>query len=153
MYFLKALFLAFVLCLTISPASAEPIDRWWSGWGMGVFEYGYRSDSAGSDTIYISCSDDWGTNIRFTIGGKDPEPISEITVVIDGKELRLFTNSDGSVPTESHLAASNFWSLWEMIRSGQTMWVKLSTGESTTFPLKGSAKALPREHCKTDFAR
>ncbi|WP_438725634.1 hypothetical protein ACR9YC_06800 [Parasphingorhabdus sp. DH2-15] len=120
---------------------------------MGVSEYGYRSDSAGSDTIYISCSEDQGTNIRFTIGGRDPEPVSEITIVIDGEELRLFTNSDGNVPTASHVAASNFWSLWKMMRSGQTMRVKLSTGESTIFPLNGSAKVLPREHCKTDFAR
>lgn len=144
----------FALCLaTPTTLAAEPIGRWWSGWGMGVSEYGYKADSGGNDSIYIACSPDSGTSVSFTITGESPDPESEVTVVIDGEEIRLFADKDGQIPTDSRAADGNFRYLWEMIRKGRTMRVRLSTGESTRFPLIGSTKALGAEPCETDFAR
>lgn len=149
---MRKLLLALASLLVVTPAHSEPYGRWWTGWGMGVTEYGYKSDSAGSDSIYIACSHD-STTLSFSISGKNPEPRSEVTVVIDGEELRLISNRDGAIPTDSRVADANFRSLWGLMRSGSTMWVKLSSGESARFPLKGSAKILNAESCETDFAR
>ena len=149
---MRKLLLASSFLFLAIPAEAEPYGRWWTGWGMGVTEYGYKSDSAGSDKIYIACSHD-STTISFSISGINPRPRSEVIVVIDGEELRLFSDVDGSIPTDSRVADANFRALWSLMRSGNTMWVRLSTGESARFPLKGSAKVLDAESCETDFAR
>ena len=133
-----------------SLAFAEPIGRWWSGYGQGTLEYGIKNDSAGNDTVYIACAYDH-TTINFDVGGKDPRPRSLVVVVIGADEWELYVDNEGMIPTSSHVAADNFISLWKGMRNGSSMRVRLSTGESTVFSLSGSSKALPKEPCKTDF--
>lgn len=139
-----------LLAITALPASAEPTGRWFSGYGQGTMEYGIKNDSAGSDYFYIACPED-GATINFTVGGKNPEPHSVVIVVIGADEYELFTGKTGEFRTTSHVGYDNFRSLWTSMRKGQTMRVRLSTGESTAFTLRGAAAALPREHCKTSF--
>ena len=133
-----------------SSVSAEPVGRWWSGYGMGTLEYGIKNDSAGSDSVYIACSGE-STIVYFSVGGVDPKPKSIIIVTIGGEEWVLYTNSDGHVPTNNHVAADNFISLWHAMRSGTVMRVRLATGQSTRFTLAGSGRELPKKPCETDF--
>lgn len=60
-----------LLAWTVGPATAEPIGRWFSGFGQGTVEYGIKNDSAGSDYFYIACTPE-GAQIRVTVGEKTP---------------------------------------------------------------------------------
>lgn len=146
-------------CLTIAAlavltgsANAEPIGRWWTGFGQGNFEYGIHNDSAGSDTVYISCGE-VPTTIEFTIGGVNPKQGSDILVTIGADEFVLPAGKDGYFETKSHVASDNFHALWDAMRAGQFMRVRLASGQSTAFTLKGAAKVLPKQACATDFER
>lgn len=143
---------AFLLALLLLPSAAlaEPIGRWWTGFGQGTIEYGIKNDSAGSDTIYIACEPD-RTAIRFSVRGADPKPGSTIIVTIGGDEWELYADRDQFVPTSSHVAADNFISLWHAMRRGQVARVRLDTGRSTVFTLRGAARVLPRQPCQTDY--
>ena len=143
-------FMAAALTLTASIANAEPIGRWWAGFGQGNFEYGIHNDSAGSDTVYISCGE-VPTTIEFTIGGVNPKQGSDILVTIGADEFVLSAGKDGYFDTKSHVASDNFHALWDAMRAGQFMRVRLASGQSTAFMLKGAAKVLPKQACTTDF--
>ncbi|RYD42185.1 MAG: hypothetical protein EOP63_13630 [Sphingomonadales bacterium] len=54
-----------------STARAEPIGRWWSGFGQGTLEYAIKNDSAGSDYFCIACP--IGEGARMIVGGVDPK--------------------------------------------------------------------------------
>jgi hypothetical protein len=133
-------------------AKAEPIGRWWAGYGQGTFEYGIHNDSADSDTIYIACGEEQ-TYISFRVGGVEPREGSIVIVTIGPDEFELSVNQWGNFPTGSHVDSENFRALWDAARSGQFMRVRLATGQSTVFTLKGAAKTLPKKACKTDFER
>jgi hypothetical protein len=133
--------------------SAEPIGRWFSGFGQGTMEYGIKNDSAGSDYFYIACSPDFGTSISITVRGKDAPANQNVIVVIGSEEYDLFTDKNGDFSTESRVASDTFRSLWNSIRSGSAMRVRLQSGESTVFTLEGSGKVLDKEPCETDFER
>lgn len=135
-----------------APAHAEPTGRWWAGYGHGDFEYGIRNDSAGSDTIYIGCGEGL-TYISFIVGGVQPKEGATIVATIGADEFELRADSAGNVPTASHVDSDNFHALWKAIRAGKFMRVRLNTGQSTSFTLKGAAKALPAQACETDFER
>lgn len=145
-------FAGVMLALTTS-ASAEPMGKWFSGWGQGVSEYGIKNDSAGSDYFYIACPDDDGAVIHITVGGKNPEPLSTVIVTIGSDEYELYINDSRKFDTSSHVASDNFTALWAALRSGEVMRVRLSTGETTAFTLKGTSKALPQSPCVTSFER
>lgn len=134
-------------------ASAEPIGRWFSGYGQGTMEYGIKNDSAGNDYFYIACSPDFGTTIRITVGGKDAPPNQNVIVVIGPNEFELFTDQEGYFRTDSHVASDTFRALWGALRNGAAMRVRLQSGESTAFTLNGSSKVLDTEPCETDFER
>lgn len=142
-----------ILLASAHPAGAEPIGRWFSGYGQGTLEYGIKNDSAGSDYFYIACSPDFGTSIRITVGAQDAKPGSTTIVVIGGDEFELWTDKDGVFRTDSHVAYDTFRSLWDAMRRGTVMRVRLSSGQSTVFTLRGAAIELPRAHCETDFER
>lgn len=145
---------ALMLCIAApSAASAEPMGRWFSGYGQGTTEYGIKNDSAGSDYLYIACSPEYGTSISFTIGGKNPRPRSTVIATIGSDEFELYTDGMGQFQTASRVSYDTFRTLWEAMRTGSAMRVRLSTGQSTAFTLKGAAKVLGRQHCQTDFER
>ncbi|NEX91177.1 hypothetical protein [Caulobacter sp. 17J65-9] len=135
-----------------SSVAAEPMGVWWSGFGQGTFEYGIKNDSAGSDSVYIACSDD-STTISFTVGGEDPKPAQSVVVTIGGDEFEVWTDQLGRGGTASHASADTFTALWAAMRKGDVMRVRLASGRSTAFTLKGAAKALPKEPCTPDFYR
>ena len=146
-------FALFALALAISsPALAEPVGRWLSGFGQGTFEYGIKNDSVGSDEVYIACAED-NTYISFTVGGVSPRQGSNIIMTIGPDEFVVMAGKNGYFQTASHVDADNFHALWDAMRAGQNLRVRLSTGQSTNFTLKGAAKVLPKAPCKTDFAR
>lgn len=143
---------ATVATLIATPAAAEPIGRWWAGFGQGNFEYGIHNDSAGGDTVYIACGEAPAT-IEFTVGGVQPRPGSSILVIIGADEFELPAGEQGRFETGSHVASDTFHALWDAMRRGQVMRVRLATGQSTAFTLKGAAKVLPAVSCLTDFER
>lgn len=140
-----------LLAWTVGPATAEPIGRWFSGFGQGTVEYGIKNDSAGSDYFYIACTPE-GAQIRVTVGGKDASPGTDVIITIGAEEFELFTSADGWINTESHVADGIFRSLWEAIRSGSVMRVRLPTGQSAPFTLRGTAEVMPKDPCLTGFA-
>lgn len=148
----RSLLLALAFTSLTNIAAAEPIGRWWAGFGQGTFEYGIHNDSAGSDTVYIACGEN-STNIDFKVGGVRAVPGSSILVNIGADEFELSTDEKGYFQTNSHVASDTFHALWGAIRSGEVMRVRLSTGQSTAFSLKGTTKVLPKEGCQTDFER
>jgi hypothetical protein len=147
---MKHLLVAAFLTISSSSAFAEPIGRWWHGYGQGTNEYGIKNDSAGSDTVYIACSAD-STTVRFSVGGVDPQPQSNVVVVIGGEEWELDMDTEGLFPTDNHVAADNFISLWKAMRRRSAMRVRLESGQSTVFTLRGAARVLGSEPCETDF--
>lgn len=145
------------LCLAVNAAIsanafAEPMGKWWGGFGQGTAEYGIKNDSAGSDSIYIVCNAK-RTDLLFTVGGVVPKPGSRISVDIDGDEFGLVAKSNGSIETETRSGSNAFYFLWEAFRAGHVARVRLSTGQHTIFTLRGAARALPKEPCETDMNR
>jgi hypothetical protein len=130
--------------------SAEPMGRWYSGFGQGITEYGIKNDSAGSDYFYIAWAPD-GATIDFTVGGKNPQPQSTVIVDRGADDFELPTDDHGRFTTGSHVASDNFRALWQSLRSGSLVRIRLSTGETTVFTLKRAAKILPAKRCKTAF--
>lgn len=150
---MRALVLGTVCAVAITGvAAAEPIGRWWAGFGQGNFEYAVKNDSAGSDEFYIGCGE-VPTTISFRISGVEPKRGQSVLITIGGDEFDLPLGENGYFETKSHVASDNFRALWSAIRAGQVMRVRLSTGQSTSFTLKGAAKALPKESCTTEFER
>lgn len=145
---------ATLLVLGLSTSvSGEPLGRWWSGYGQGTMEYGYKSNSAGRDWFYIACSRDLGTTIRVTAAGKDAPARSVVQVVIDGEAFELWIDESGEFRTASRVGFDTFRTLWPAIRRGRSMRVRLSSGQSAVIKLTGAAKALPRDPCETDYER
>lgn len=142
---------AAVMFLTAG-AAAEPTGRWFSAVAQGVTEYGVKNDNAGSDYFYIACQAE-GAAIMVTVGGATPQPMSTLVVAIDDDEYQLGTDATGDIGTVSRAGHDSFLALWESLRDGDVMRVRLSTGQSSVFSLAGTAKVLPRRHCRTGFER
>ena len=130
---------------------AEPTGRWWSGWGMGVTEYGFTKDD--KNYILISCDPHGKTNISLSIGGKSPRPRSTVVMKVNGQALTWLADSRGNLPTDSHVESSKYYSLLEEIRLGSGKIGIFFNGLKTAYPLTGSAKALPRTPCPSDFGK
>lgn len=138
--------------LIAAPVSAEPIGRWWTGFGQGTTEYGIKNDSAGSDTIYIACAPDH-TYVSFRVGGVEPKQGETTIITIGADEYELNGGEWGYFETKSHVESDTFIALWQSLRSGAAARVRLQTGQSTAFTLKGASKVLGKEPCETDFGR
>jgi hypothetical protein len=150
---MRPIALATILMTAVATdAAAEPIGRWWSGFGQGNFEYAIKNDSAGSDEFYIGCGE-VPTTINFRIGGVEPKRGQSVLITIGADEFDLPLGENGYFETKSHVASDNFHALWSAIRAGRVMRVRLSTGLTTAFTLQGAAKVLPKESCSTDFER
>ncbi len=126
------------------PALAEPVDRWWSGWGMGVHEYGW-SGSDGS-MIYMTCEDRTEIGLNVAIRGIDPKPKSEITFALNGQKVNFWTKASGEIETESRAAMNNVYFLFDELRAGKEMSLSFN-GLSKRFSLAGSSKGLGSEFC------
>jgi hypothetical protein len=143
--------IALLLMALPATVSAAPSGRWAHS-AHATEEYGIRNDSENRNGIRIVCAPDT-TAIYFSVDGRDPGPNSRVWVTIGRKKFDVPVDEHGVLTTGNSVRSSYFYSLWEAIRAGSRMTVRLSTGETTSFTLKDSAKVLPREACTTDFGR
>ena len=128
-----------------APAIAEPTDRWWSGWGMGVSEYGW-SGSDGSN-IYITCDSDGALGLNVAIRGIDPKPNTDVIFNLNGQEVRFWTTADGEIEMKSRVSMNNLYFLFDELRQGSTMFLRFD-GLAKEFSLAGSAKGLGEGLCE-----
>jgi hypothetical protein len=138
--------LSLIAALIIAtPASAEPKDRWWSGWGMGISEYGW----SGSDgtSIYITCDGENNMGLNVAIRGTDPKPKSNVIFKVNGQEIVFWTEANGNVEMQSRASTNNLTFLFDELRSGRSVTLQFD-GLSKTIPLKGSGKGLGKGLCK-----
>jgi hypothetical protein len=150
---MKRILLCVALVLVPTSAPAAELGKWRFGFGQGISEYSIQNDSAGSDEFSIVCSDDWVTSINLQVGGRQPSNRSTVTIDVDADEFSFVADEGGSIRTASHVDSDNFRALWKDIRRGSFMRVRLQSGRSTTFRLRGASTVLEREACKTDFER
>ena len=138
---------AFALALvgTSAPAFAEPNDRWWSGGGMGISEYGW----SGSDgtSIYVTCDSERELGLRVAIRGIDPKPKSDVIFQVNGQTIKFWTSSDGDIEMISRASMNNLYFLFDELRSGERMIVRFN-GLSKSLSLMGSAKGLGQGLCE-----
>ena len=137
--------LAFGFFVTSSAGYAEPIDRWWSGSGMGVLEHGW----SGSDrtAIYITCDGQRMPGLRVSIRGRDPKPKSDVIFEVNGQTIKFWTLADGEIEMVSDVSMNNLDFLFKELKSGERLIVKFN-GISKSLPLKGSAKGLGEGLCE-----
>lgn len=150
------LIVAAIWSMIASPAVwAAPIGQWFFDYGQGNFSYAIYNDSAGSDSFEFYDTTNGltggGVGISVRVGGVSPLPYSTVIVTIGGDEWQLPVDREGGVPTDCHVCAANFDDLWDHVRKGAVMRVRLSTGQSTRFTLAGAAKVLGRRPPKADF--
>jgi hypothetical protein len=128
-----------------APVYAEPADQWWSGWGMGVHEYGW----SGSDEsrIYITCENSTELGLSVAIRGIDPKPKSEVVFSVDGKEIRFWMKPNQEIDTQSRVGMNNLYFLFDDLRKGKKLVLSFD-GLSKAFPLTGSSKGLGQELCE-----
>ncbi len=136
---------AILMLVVAAPLAAEPVDRWWSGWGMGVSEYGW-SGSDGS-TIYITCGSEGELGLHVAIRGVDPRPNTDVIFNLNGQEVRFWTKEDGEIEMQSRVSMNNLYFLFDELRKGTTMFLRFD-GLAKEFPLKGSAKGLGPRLCE-----
>lgn len=143
---------AAISCCLIGGVAAEPIGRWWSGFGQGDLEYGIKNDSRGSDQIYVACTERQ-TYVSFSVGGRNPRAGEYIYFTVGADELEVMADEDGRFSTSSHVDYANFQKFWQLLRAGSHARVRFQQGGSTSFRLDGAAKTLPPKPCETDFER
>ena len=128
-----------------TPALAEPTDRWWSGWGMGVSEYGW-SGSDGSN-IYMTCDSERDLGLSVGIRGVNPKPNTEVIFNLNGQEVRFWTKGSGEIEMQSRVSMNNLYWLFDELRRGRTMFLRFD-GLAKEFSLAGSAKGLGKGLCE-----
>lgn len=131
--------------LSSGVALAEPIGRWFSSSEQGSLVYGFTKSGAGLDAIYIVCGPG-EARLRVTVGSAQPKPRDLVKFIVDRNEWDMFTNDDREV-VASGSDAGNFIGLWNAMRRGQAVRVRLASGGTATFALRGAAKVLPRQPC------
>lgn len=138
--------LAFICAMIMTtPAAAEPVDRWWSGWGMGVSEYGW-SGSDGS-SIYITCDSENNLGLSVAIRGKSPKPETDVIFKLNGHEVSFWATATGEIEMQSRVSMNNLYFLFDELKASDKL--ELSFDDRTkTFPLKGSAKGLGSALCE-----
>ncbi len=128
-----------------TPLLAEPTNRWWSGWGMGVSEYGW----SGSDgtSIYITCDSDSDVGLNVAIRGVDPKPNTDVIFEVNEQDIRFMTKADGEIEMFSRVSTNNLYFLFDELKTGKTVTMRFN-GMSKTLSLNGSGKGLGRGLCK-----
>lgn len=140
-----AILISIAALVAATPALAEPTDRWWSGWGMGVSEYGW-SGSDGS-TIYITCDSDDALGLNVAIRGVDPKPNTDVIFNLNGQEVRFWTEDNGEIEMQSRVSMNNLYFLFDELRQGSTMFLRFD-GLAKEFSLAGSARGLGEGLCE-----
>jgi hypothetical protein len=71
---------------------------------------------------------------------------------VDGRQYSMFADKHGTLKTDCNACAANFDAILNKLRTGRQFLVVLADGRSSSFPIKGAAKALPKTDCITGFA-
>jgi hypothetical protein len=137
-------FAAFALA-SGTTAHAEPRDQWWSGWGMGIHEYGW----SGSDgtSIYITCDSNRELDLSVAIRGLYPKPDTQVLFDVDGRLFKFRTKGDDGIETFSRLASDEIYFLFDALKKGKRVVLSFD-GISQSLSLRGSAKGLGEELCE-----
>lgn len=136
--------IALIVAPVATPASAEPTDRWWSGAGMGVSEYGW-SGSDGSE-VYISCDGNGLLSLHVSIRGKSPKPNTDVIFNLNGQEIGFWTTRQGEIEMVSRVSMNNLYFLFDELKRGRTMFLRFD-GMAKEFSLAGSSKGLGAKLC------
>jgi hypothetical protein len=157
--------MTFCVLAISTPASAEPIGRWWAGSGMGDLEYGYnRGDGT---EVYFSCNNDRQTMyLSAQIDGSSPRD-ENVVFSVDGDELEFYADKSGALEMKSRVSINNLYALFDMLKRGKSLTIRFSSSSinrgptalaarsasirhsrsKTTISLAGSAKALGNDIC------
>lgn len=143
-----ALLAAIMLLPTALPVMAQ---EWVQGFAHGSFEA--FVDLGPGNRIYLSCTGAYGhpiTGIMFTLGGKEPEPNSIVTLIVDDNDpLELPMNDKGILRSNSRVEAAWYEEARDALQSGNSAYVRFADGTGARFPLAGSAAAI--DDCPADF--
>ncbi|MGY6036530.1 hypothetical protein [Aeromonas sp. AE23HZ002T15] len=133
---LSALVLAGLLSAGNAMAYGEA-GRWSTGWGQGTTEYAAVVDE--NNQLYIACNDLRKVRMSATVNGKQYGGVDQpgFAIVIDGQRF------DEPYDTESRVGESNFFFLWDKMRSAKTMVVETADGQQLALPTKDAASVLP----------
>ena len=139
-------FLIVALAAIPATAEAEPVGRWWSGGGMGQVEYGYtRNDN---NKILFSCDpQDGSMSVFVTANGRSPRKGSRVQFDVNGQTIRWRAGEDGNLDTGNGVERSSYYSLLKQIARGKTTLRVSFDGTVISFPLRGSAREMPRPPC------
>jgi len=154
---MKALAVGLVAVVVVAganPAAAKKVGNWVLGSGQGVLEYSLRHGAG--NTLTIACDEGFSpdaqlTGVRFEVGGKSPEPGSNVRVFVDGDPIDFSIGDLGSADTSCHVCADKFYYLWESLLDARSVIVELADGTSTAFDPQGARKMLGEKACRTNF--
>ncbi len=142
-------FLAVIMLLpTALPVVAQ---EWVQGFGQGSFE-AYVELGPGNQ-IHLSCTGAFGhpiTGISFMLSGKEPEPNSIVTLIVDDNDpLELPMNDKGNMRSNSRVEAAWYEQARDALQAGNSAYVRFADGSGARFPLAGAAAAI--DDCPADF--
>ncbi|MDX3806160.1 MAG: hypothetical protein QHC89_07085 [Bosea sp. (in: a-proteobacteria)] len=128
------------LFASIHGASAQQVGGWRKGWGQGVTELSVKNGSG--NELLISCNDfSPEGSILIQIHGDGPRPGTFEKIILDAEE---FT---GPFNTECRSCNANFVAVLQKLPRAKSMLVQFSDGRSSSFSLKGAAKAIQSSSC------
>lgn len=111
--------------------------RWSKGWGQGTTEYAAVVDE--QNQLYIACNDMRKVSMTATVNGKQYGSYTKqgFTIVIDGQHF------DEPYETESQVGESNFFYLWDKLRSAKTIAISTADGQQLALPTQDATSVLP----------
>lgn len=135
-WLLGALVLAVLLPAGSAMAYGEA-GRWSSGWGQGTTEYAAVVDE--HNQLYIACNDLRKVRMTATVNGTQYGGTDQpgFAIVIDGQRF------DEPYDTESQVGESNFFLLWDKLRSAKAVGVVTADGQQLALPTQDAASVLP----------
>jgi len=141
-----------ILALCLSTTASA--DTWQADIAGGI--HTAKISKGGLNEVNIMC--DAGinapiTSINFMINGVVPDPMSTVTLEFDKSEpIYAFTDEEGGLGSFSATDAELFSKVIELIKAKRNLTVRIFTGDTHTFALRGSSKAIGTV-CETDYAR
>jgi hypothetical protein len=144
----------FLISFGATSVQAERSGDWVSGYGQGLIEY---STDIGDSSFRLFDGSASGfldkVSFHVSVQGTEPKPKSIVTIHIGNRTFEFPIDKDGDANTNCKICALEWDGLWNAIRAGQAMTVRLQTGQSAQFSLKGSGKLLGPEPFIADFYR
>lgn len=146
---------AFYLVALLSGGQALAInDKVHGAWTSGERQdiHYYYSVNLKGDRFAINCGaggiESGAAFVVATIAGREPEPSSTVTMIINGGlTVSLTADEDGHVASDTQITQDEFRTLWSGLRRGSRLTVSLAKGRSGDFSLKGARQALPEQPC------